>query len=391
MSIELTLARRLALRDPGKRRGSTAVWVAVAGVALSVVVMLLSIAVMLGFKGEVTRRILALDDSVTITGYTPDSKPGAAFLPSEVLDNVTLPEGAVVTLHISLPAILKTPDDFLGVSLGSREDVADSLVVLSRAQAAKLRLKEGDKIAAYFFIDGRLRTRALHVAEPYHTDFAEHDEAIAYCSPALPRQLLGLPEGSVQSLGISGLEFDAIEQTATSVYSELLTAFYEGKLTAAYGISTIFQTEGSFFSWLDLLDTNVVVILVLMGLVAAFTLVSSLFIIILERVKTIGLLKALGATNGQIRRVFMLMAERLVLRGLLIGNIVGLGLIFLQDKTHLVPLDPVGYYVDFVPVSINAGAVILLNLGALLLSWLIFILPALIVSRISPATTMRYE
>lgn len=393
MNFELTLARRLALKTEERQKSSPAVAVAVAGVALALVVMLLSVAVMLGFKGEVTKRILSLDDSIIITGYSPDNA-AAAFNPSEVTDNITLPYGATVDVHTSVPAILKTTDDFLGVNLESRAGTdapADSVIVVSETIAAKLKLSPGDKIAAYFFIDGQLRTRALRIGSTYRTGFEEHDEAVAYCSPRLPEALLGLPEGHALALGINNLEPEEIEPLASSVYSELLDAYYQGKLSAAYGISTVYQQDAMFFSWLDLLDTNVVVILVLMGLVAAFTLISSLFIIILERVKTIGLLKALGARNGQIRRIFMMMAERLVLRGLLIGNAVGLGLILLQAWTHAVPLDASSYYVDFVPVSISWGAVIGLNLGAILLSWLILMLPAILIARISPATTMRYE
>lgn len=372
---------------------SPAVGVAVAGVALSMLVMLVSVAVMLGFKGEVSRRVLSLDDSITITGYTSANEP-AAFSPDEVLAAITLPDGAIATPHTAVPAILKTPDDFLGISLQSRADnqPADSAIVLSEAIARKLRLQPGDRIAAYFYINGRLRTRALTVADPlYATGFEEHDAATAYCSPALPQQILGLQPGNAQALGISNVDPAEIEPLASQFYSELLDAFYRGQLTSAYGISTVYQTQASFFSWLNLLDTNVVVILTLMGLVASFTLISSLFIIILERVRTIGLLKAIGATNGQIRRVFMLMAERLVVRGLLIGNLLGLVLIALQDRTHLLPLNPESYYVDFVPVSFSPVAFLALNAGALLLSWLVLLLPAMIIARISPAATMRYE
>ena len=150
-------------------------------------------------------------------------------------------------------------------------------------------------------------------------------------------------------------------------------------------------TDATFFTWLDLLDTNVIVILALMAAVAGFTLISSLFIIILERVQTIGLLKSLGADNRLISRTFILMAERLVLKGLIIGNAVALLLILLQAWTHIIPLDPANYYVDFVPVRISLDSILALNAGALVISWLVLMLPAMIISRISPAATMRYE
>lgn len=390
--FELTLARRLAWKAEGRKRVSPAVGVAVAGVALSVVVMLLSIAIMLGFKDEVMARIMSLDDSITITGYTSDSRP-SAFNPAEVLSAITLPEGAETVPHTSVPAILKTTDDFMGIDLQSDAagQLPDSVIVLSEAIASKLQLSPGDRVPAYFFINDRLRVRMLTVSDIYNSGFSEHDEAVAYCSPALPESLLSLPGGYVHSLGIRNIPAGRIDALATEIYSSLLSAYYSGRLTSAYGITTILQSDASFFSWLRLLDTNVVVILILMSLVAAFTLVSSLFIIILERVRTIGLLKALGATNRQIRKIFMLMTERLVLRGLLIGNIVGLLLIAVQNTTHLLPLDPASYYVDFVPVRFSLAAIAGLNIGALLLSWLVLMLPAMIIARISPATTMRYE
>ncbi len=390
--FEFNVARRLGWKAEGKRRVSAAVTVAVTGVALSVVVMMISIAVMLGFKREVTNRILGIDDAITISGYDENSQP-QAFNPAEVLSAIELPEQARVEGRTSIPAILKTPDDFLGLQLQSSQAaaVADTSLVLSAGSASRLRLERGDRVAAYFFIDQRLRVRMLSVDSIYSSGVGEHDLAVGYCSPRLIEQLQGIEPGSVYTLGIRNIAEDDIEPLAGAIYSQLLRAHYAGELSGAYGISTILQTDGNLFSWLRLLDTNVVVILILMGLVAAFTLVSSLFIIILERVKTIGLLKALGATNGQIRRIFMLMAERLVVRGLVVGNALALGLIALQAHTHLLPLDPANYYVDFVPVRLTLWSVVALNLGVLAISWLILILPSLIVARISPASTMRYE
>ena len=214
---------------------------------------------------------------------------------------------------------------------------------------------------------------------------------MAYCSPDLPAALLGYAPGTAGSLGIRGLEPEQTEALADRINSSLLQAYYTGQTSTAYGITTILTTDATFFTWLDLLDTNVIVILALMAAVAGFTLISSLFIIILERVQTIGLLKSLGADNRLISRTFILMAERLVLKGLIIGNAVALLLILLQAWTHIIPLDPANYYVDFVPVRISLDSILALNAGALVISWLVLMLPAMIISRISPAATMRYE
>ncbi len=391
--FELSLARRLAWKQTGSRRVTPAVGVAIAGVALSILVMLLSVAVMTGFKQEVRRSVLNIDDAVTVTGFDSDGNP-AAFDSAEVLDEISLPDGAYTVGHTAIAGILKTTDDFMAVSLeGSDAVEPDSLssVIVSRTQASALGLEEGDKIPAYFFVDNRLRVRSLRVDSIYYTGIAEHDDNIAYCSPRLPGILLGLPDGYVQSVGIRGVEPDLIKPLASQIHSQLLTAYYTGKLTGAYGLTDVYQTDAQFFSWLDLIDTNVVVILALMSIVAAVTLISSLFIIILERVKTIGLLKALGASNRQIRRVFMLMAERLVIRGLFWGNLLALVIIAVQNFTEIIPLDPASYYVDHVPVELTFGWFIGVNLGAIAVSWLVLIVPAMTVAKISPATTMRYE
>lgn len=390
--FEVNVARRLGWKAEGRKRVSPAVTVAVTGVALAVIVMMISIAVMLGFKREVTNRILSLDDAVTIIGYSDDSTP-RAFNPAEISSAISLPPGAEIVGHTSIPAILKTPEDFLGLELRGLETsaLADTALALPRSAARRLRLTVGNRVPAYFFIDGRLKVRMLTVDSLFTSNLGDLDRSVAYCSPALIEKLLGLEKGHVFSLGIRNIREDQIEPLAESVYGELMQAHYAGNLSQAYGISTILQTDSQIFSWLRLLDTNVIVILTLMGFIAAFTLVSSLFIIILERVRTIGLFKSLGATNAQIRRIFMLMAERLVLRGMLIGNLIALGLIALQHYTRLIPLDPANYYVDFVPVRLTLPSVIALNLGVLIISWLILILPGLIVARISPATTMRYD
>lgn len=390
--LNLTLARRLGWKPEGKKRVSPAVGVAVTGVALSIVVMLLSVAVILGFKREVSQRLLGLDDSITLAAYDPGNGM-AHFNSAEVTSTITLPDEAEIQGYVSVFGLLKTDNDFMTLKLEGSDScpMPDSLIRLSQSVVTKLRLKKGDKVPAYFFIDNRLRVRALTIDSIYNSGFSEHDDAVAYVSPTLIRNLLGIPSGHVHELGITNIDTEQITPLADRIHSELLGAYYGGQLNSAYVITTIFQTDASFFSWLALLDTNVVVILMLMGAVAAFTLISSLFIIILERVRTIGLLKALGADNARVRRIFMLMAERLVFRGLLIGNLIGIALTGIQAATHIIKLDQASYYVDFVPVQFSLPAIIVLNIATIALSWVVLMLPAMIIARISPATTMRYE
>ncbi len=390
----LFLATRLRWRTDDNRKKSPSVAIAVCGVALSVMVMMLSVAVVLGFQKEVKTKLMEMDDAITVTAWSADGTQEPIDL-AELMSLIELPSAATVTEHVSTAAILKTDDDFMAINLDGAERYMspDSVnaIIVSSIMATRLGLTVGDKIPAYFFIDNRLRTRSLRVDSIYSTGVDEHDAAVAYCSPSLPRRLLGLKPDEASSVGISGLRPEEIEPLAGQIGNKLLHAYYSGSTNRAYGLTTILQTDAVYFTWLDLLDTNVTVILTLMAAVAAFTLISSLFIIILERVKTIGLLKSIGATDGLIRRTFMLMAERLVIKGLIIGNAVALILIAAESMTHAIPLDPASYYVDYVPVKISVSAILMLNCGALLLSWLVLMLPAMIISRISPASTMRYE
>lgn len=388
---ELLLARRLAWKAEGRRRVSPAVAVAVTGVALSIVVMLLAVAIVLGFKREVTQRIFDANDAIVIRAYSLDGE-AATFDAATILGALTLPTAATPVERLEVQGILKTPQDFLGINLQGRADItADTAIVISPSIASKLALQVGDKIPAYFVLNERIRARALTVTDIYSSSLPEHDALVAYCSPTLPRTLLAIPQGQVQSLGIRNIAPGEVDATAQQIHDDLLRAYYAGQISGAYTVETIFQANAALFSWLSLLDTNVVVILVLMALVAAFTLISSLFIIILERVRTIGLLKAMGAANGQVRSIFRLMAARLLLRGMLIGNAVAIAIIVLQNFTHILHLDPESYFVDFVPMHFSWAGFLALNLAVLALSWLVLMLPAMIIARISPATTIRYE
>lgn len=385
------MARHLGWKLPEAQRVTPAVAVAVAGVALSVLVMLLSISIVRGFKLEVQHNILSLHDPITITGYDEYDRP-APFPISEITASLTLPDGAEAVPHIEQAAILKTPDDFLGINLQSASTaLADTSLIVSRTQADLLQLSKGQRVPAYFFVDDRLRVRQLTVDSIYTTPIAEHDLITAYASPQMLQPLLGLPDGYTHTLGIKGIDTDEIETVAADLHSQLLNAYYQGQLNQAYGLTDIFQTDAQYFSWLNLLDTNVVVIIALMAAVAAVTLTSSLFVIILERVKTIGLLKALGADNGQIRRIFVLMTERLIMRGLVIGNILALLFIVIQSATHIIPLDPASYYIDHVPAHFSLAAFIITNIAVIAVSYTVLMLPAMTVARISPVTALRYE
>ena len=194
------------------------------------------------------------------------------------------------------------------------------------------------------------------------------------------------------SIELRGMGIDASDMSAQMISSALFEdAIRNTTNPQAYQISTIKQSCAQYLNWLSLLDTNVVVIIILMSCVASLTLISSLFILILERVNTIGLLKALGATNKQIRRIFIYMTQRLVIRGLLIGNIVAVSLIWLQSKYHIIPLDAEAYYLNYVPVELSWQNLLIVNVVGIVISVMVLILPSHVIATLSPASTLRYE
>ncbi len=190
---------------------------------------------------------------------------------------------------------------------------------------------------------------------------------------------------------MTGLPTQSLPQEQQALQTALQQAYYSRQLPQYLEVGSIMQSGAVYFNWLSLLDTNVVVILILMTAISAFTLIASLIILILERVSMIGTLKMLGATNATIRRIFILLDLKVLVKGLLTGNILALALIFLQQFTHILPLDPESYYIAFVPVKITALQVVALNAGALVVATLIMILPSMIISRMKPATILRFE
>lgn len=422
-SVAIYVARRLNLTGGGNGNAGPGVVIAVAGIALAVTVMLLSIAIMRGFKNEIRAKVTGFESQITLSQASPDGDIGGDI--SNDLGRISMSDtlklvidasisDAEVTLAIVRPGVIKTSEDFAGVIFRADDGGAasrfvgnhviagsmpgyqtDSLVnsiVLSRRVADRLDLSVGDKADAYFFVDGNMKARRLNVAAIYETHFGDYDEVYVVSSPSMLRRLDRLDCNMGTRIEINGLATDEdIEPAARLLQQNLLEAYYDGTIAEVYQVDNVNHRGALYLNWLSLLDTNVTVILALMGAVAAFTLISSLFIIILDRVNMIGILKALGATNMLIRRTFILVAERLVVKGLIIGNIVGLGLIAMQRFTHLIPLNPEAYYLDSVPVEINFSDIVILNIAVVVVAAIVLVLPSHIVAGISPSKSIRYD
>lgn len=424
MNVSLLIARRLSLkRDNGDLNGnrrSPAVTIAVAGIALSISIMLLTVAIVPGFKHQITRKVMGFDAQITMhpvqsnSGYETSGTQAVAFTP-ELAGMITeqLPGNSKAELTIRQPGILKTDDQFAGLIFKAFDgDMADSFIaenlesgdlpdyecesmryhiVISHTTANALNLSRGDKVNGFFFTGNHLRTRKFTIAGIYNSHFNEYDKLLAFMSMDAARALTGMSENEGSAIEIRGLEPDDIEPTRRAMQKAATDAFYNNATNCYLAVNDVYEQNPMYFNWLELLDTNVIVILVLMGCVAAVTLISCLFIMILERVQLIGTLKALGADNGLIARTFLYMAERVVLRGIIIGDIIGLVIVWLQWQFHFIPLDPEAYYLNSVPVEFNWTGIIALNILAALLALAIMLIPTHTVARISPARVMRFE
>ena len=259
---------------------------------------------------------------------------------------------------------------------------------MSRTIADKLHLKLGDKIYTYY-IEDNVRARRLTVAGIYQTNFSAYDDLFLITDLYTVNRLNGWQKGQV-----SGMELEVNEYSRLEPVKEEIRARVDTQVDAyggTYYTQTVEEVNPQIFAWLDLLDMNVWVILFLMTGVAGFTMISGLLIIILERTNMIGVLKALGADNFAIRKIFLSFSVFLIGRGMLWGNIIGVALCFIQSQFHLFKPDPATYYVDRVPVEFNIWIYLLLNVCTLLVSVLMLVGPSFLVTRIHPAKSIRFE
>ena len=297
--------------------------------------------------------------------------------------------------------ILKTDSDFLGVAfkgIGEEYDTAflsrnmiegsipkfsseksGNKILVSKTMSDKLNLHAGSKVYGYFMTNDDVRMRKYTVSGVYQTNLSKYDEVMCFADLYSVVKLNGWEADQATGAELSIKQYDQLDQVLHTVTKKV------NKRVDAY------ELNPQIFSWLELLDLNVWIILALMVCVTGFTMISGLLIIILERVQMIGVLKALGARNGMVRHTFLWFAIFIIGKGMIVGNILGIGICLLQYYTGIVKLDPTIYYVAEVPVEINIPLFLLVNIATLLVSVLVLIIPSFLASHIRPAQSMRYE
>lgn len=412
MNYALYLGRRLALGSAG-RKSSPGVKVATAAIALSVAVMTASIAIVLGFKREITDKVLGFTSHIMMTvnaGSDGDNIITLTPTLKKLLDSQDYIKD--YSLQISIPTILKTPNDFKGIFLKNlndnqtREFLRSNLIsgvipdysqdstkldiVISRMAVNQLGLNQGDKVDCYFINDD-VKVRRLRIAGVFDSHFDAYDDLMVYGSRSLSESFSGLNPNQGSSMLITTKDFSHLDDKTLSLQEVLNEALADGMVYKSYHLENAHTQGANYFHWLSMLDTNVVVVLILMMIVGCVTLISGMLTIILDKKNFIGLIKALGAPSGKVREVFVYLAMRVALTGMVIGNILIIGILIIQDRYHVFKLDASSYYIDFVPVEMDWVAIGLLNAGVLLIVYLTLILPSRIIANISPADTMRSE
>lgn len=414
MDWRLFIARRIYRQQEGNRQVSKpAVHIATAGIAIGLAVMIVSVAVVLGFKQEIRNKVVGLGADVLVSSIDVDeSYQTTPVVVTDSMMNAWADKDGVVHVqrYSTKPGMIMTDDNFQGMVLKGvgqefdasflkahlqegevpafTDSVSTNKVLLSRSMADKLGISLGDKLYTYY-IEDNVRARRLEVAGIYQTNFAIYDDMFLITDLYTVNRLNGWKGGRVTGaeLFLESTRYSEPVCDALRKEVELLTDD-NGR---SYFARTVEEVQPQIFAWLELLDLNIWVILILMTGIAGFTMVSGLLIIILERTNMIGILKALGSDNLSVRKIFLGFSVFLIGKGMIWGNVIGLTIVFVQMLFHPFELDPATYYVNTVPVAFNIWIYLLLNAGTLLVSVLMLVAPSYLVSRIHPAKAIRFE
>ena len=415
MNLPLFIARRI-YSDQGDRRkvSRPAIRIATIGVAIGLAVMIITVSVVLGFKHTIRDKAIGFASHIQVMNIL--SMNSVESFPICIDDSVIkVISGIEGIKHVQRYAltrgILKTDDDFLGVAFKGigpeynldylkenlvegqipvfSDTVGSNRLLLSRIMADKLKLKAGDRVFAYFIGDNDVRTRRFTVEGIYQTNMTRFDEAICYTDIYTANKLHGWFEGQCSGAELTVKDFDRLDDTYINIINKVNRT--QDRYHSIFSSQTVYEAYPQLFTWLELLDINVWIILGLMICLAGITMTSGLLIIILERTSMIGVLKAIGSRNRTIRHTFLWFSAFIISRGLLLGDILGIGLVLLQQYTGLVTLDPQTYYVSEAPVELDIPITILLNVATLIVSISVLIIPSFFISHIHPAKSMRYE
>lgn len=420
MNYELFIARKLFFsrekgeKQEGRKMTNSITRLSVGGIAVSLVVMIIAVGVVIGFKQEVRNKIIGFGSHIQISASFANQTYETHPIQFDSTLISTLQRDPYVH-HVQQvgmqPGILKVNDNFHGIVLkgidknydweffkknikeGTIPNITDTAtcneILISQKVADLLQLKLEDKVHVYFVIDRKVRVRPMTVKGIYATGFSDYDNLLILGDIQHIRKLNGWESDQCSDLEIEIKDFNALDEAISSIYPIVGNRFdNKGNY---YMIKSIKDINPQIFSWLDLLDMNVVIIFILMIAVACFTMISGLLILVLDRTNMIGILKAMGANNGSVQRMFLYIALFIVGKGMIIGNCLGLILCYLQKQFGIIKLNADIYYVDAVPIELSWFNVLLINIGVFAVSALVLRLSTYITTKISPTKAIRFE
>ena len=407
MNVEYFIAKRLVSAKEGNNRLSRPIIrIAILAIALSVAVMLISIGVVKGFKKDIADKVIGFGSHIQITAFSDNNsyETKAISKNQDFYPSIENEKGINHIQYFATKAgIIKTKDEIHGVILkgvGSdfnrdffkdnlvegevpiyNDTLTSSRVIISKKIADLLDLEIDEKLIMYFAQDPP-RVRKFVVAGIYTTELEEFDNLYVFGDI---RHIQNLNNWGIDSVGgfeITIHNFDNLDALTQMVYE---------KIDYDLNAQTIKEINPQIFDWLKLQDINVNVIIILMLIVAGINIITALLILILERTKLIGILKAIGQNNWSVRKVFLYNASYLIGKGLFWGNLLGIGLCLLQKYFHLISLNPSTYYMNTVPIHLAFSDVLLLNFGAMLSCILMLIIPTYLITKITPIKAIRFE
>ena len=371
-------------------------------------IMLLAVSVVGGFRREIRNKVTGFDAHISIypaMQYETD-EPIIHYTPELQKFLTSRPYIKRADLLITAPVLIKTEKSFKGLYMRGVEKDFDYTflkknivqgdipkgnadILISKNAADKIGAQANDSVNLYMSDD--LKARKVRVAGIFNTHFDSYDRYFAYSNAGLVRQLIKLDTLQGATIDITTDNLDRVPEYNNRLLGELNKAILDGTINQSLGTMTVQQKGAHYFAWLDLLDINVWVILALMTAVALFTLISGMLILILEKIRFIGVMRSLGATRALIRNIFIMLAVRVALIGMLTGGILAMAIILIQHYTHLIPLNADAYYIDFVPVSLDWLPLVSVPVVFIFITWIALILPSQMAGRIRPTRTLRFE
>ena len=412
MNLELFIAKRLYGTRKGVRRISRpAVTIAQWGVAVGALVMFISICIIVGFKHQVREKAIGFSRHIQVLNGEQDSNgPLPVVLDRESIDDIATLEGIEnVSPYIQKPGMIVANNEYEGIMLKGvdsnydltfiKENIiegdipqfsdtaATNEIIISRATANKTNSKVCDKIVLYF-VQGGIKARKMTIAAIYETHLTDFDNIMAITDIYTMRRLHGWEIGEVSGIEITSDDYNkiALQRDTINELIQVLNSENGGLLYAP----TIEEMYPALFSWLEILDQTVWLILILVLCIATFTMISGLLILILEKSNLIGIMKAIGARNASIRKVFIYYAMFIIGRGLIIGNAIGIAICIIQQQTGIIAIDPEMYYMDRVPIEFS-WLLIPVNIAMFVLSVAVMVIPSMLISKIEPTKAIKFE